>query len=189
GGSGRMAGPFEGLNPLIQQNASSLALTRADDGKIKSDSSVTMTFGSGLRRAFRVGILPEHQETNRASLKVLLDYIEEKSSAKVRSHVEAGITSLAASTDVTVADRIKRGTYVSSELVAQIKQLAIEGHRLETHAINAEMTHSFLTRTGGGERCGLIDLIDELGRDEGGQWPSQDSANAWQGMRRYLQES
>jgi hypothetical protein len=190
---------FQSLDRLIEQDASALVVRRSADGQgLDAESSFGMAFSSGVHRVFGSAKSDSDVQANRASLTALLNQIQAESSKFVRDHVEAGMTRLGGDgQDHSVIDRMKRGTYVSSDLVAQLKTLAVEGAIAEVRHDNANGLHEFMSRERGddfdrqnglaytADSCGVVDLLDRL-KDEGSEdWPIGEYPRSWQELRNY----
>jgi hypothetical protein len=104
------------LDRLIKLD--SKAIKKADDG-FKTDA--IMTFRSGLNRVIGTGKSTD-LKTNQQTLASILTYIKTNTNEAVYRAVLASTTHLAGDNEsIPIWQRLKQGTYVSSELVSQIK--------------------------------------------------------------------
>jgi hypothetical protein len=125
------------LDKLVDENAGSFVVK---DGKL--ESSVGMSFRSGLRRTFGMEKSTEDVTANKEALLFVLSHVRESLGVlagsygdSVYARVLQGQTRLPGdSKPITVAERFARGTYVSSELIKQISSIA----RQELQAMQVE---------------------------------------------------
>lgn len=163
-GDGPRQPDFSALDRMAGMKASSLTVTKGKDGDLEASASGTMAFRSGVNRVFSRGKSEGDAAANKATLNALLDHIEAQAGKVVRDKVLGGTIRLKGDDQVlTVKQRLERGTYVSSELVAQLKALAVEGagKQAGVQTGNQSATRAFV----GGEG-GARELVAKLAKED-----------------------
>src|SRR5204863_5849576 len=102
---------------LIGENSKALVLK---DGEIKSSGS--MALRSGVHRMIGGDKIQEDREDNKKTMQFLLDHVsnhvtEDEMEKIMNSKIKLG----SEKEGHTVAQRLERGTYISSELVGQLR--------------------------------------------------------------------
>jgi hypothetical protein len=114
-------GPEHALfNRLISEKSGAFVLK---DGQIESSGS--MSFRSGLHRTFGQEKSGEDIKSNQDTMKYLLKHISEHVTDSEMKQIMSSKTRLGGDKEsYTVQERLERGTYVSSELVGQLRMIA-----------------------------------------------------------------
>jgi hypothetical protein len=114
-------GPEHALfNRLISEKSGAFVLK---DGKIESSGS--MSFRSGLHRTFGQEKSTEDIKSNQDTMRYLLKHISEHVTDSEMQQIMNSKTRLGGDKEgYTVQQRLERGTYVSSELVGQLRLIA-----------------------------------------------------------------
>jgi len=119
------------LDRLVSKNLGSI---KYDTNEKWFEGGGTMTFRSGFNRLFKQEKSSQDIETNRTTLNTLMDFIKSSTNDQVHDKVLNGRTYLPGDDrkeGYTVQERIDRGSYVSSNLVGQLRQLTHEAIRSE----------------------------------------------------------
>lgn len=163
-GDGPRQPDLSALDRMAGMKAPSLSVTKGKDGDLEASARGTMAFRSGVSRVFGRGKSEGDVAANKATLDALLDHIEAKAGKVVRDRVLGGEIRLKGDDQVlTVKQRLERGTYVSSELVAQLKALAEKemGKQTSVQTGNRNATREFM----GGEG-GARELVAKLAKED-----------------------
>jgi hypothetical protein len=179
------------LDELVARNDTTLRVGK--DGGIETGG---MTLRSGLHRLFGQEKSEQDIRSNQETLKVVLDYIKREAGEDIYKEVLGGKTRLSGdSRDYTVAERLERGTYVSSKLVDELRQLthqAIEKRESQEQVVEERMTQhepkngqlidDFLGRSSDPGKSPLQKVIQDMSRQGVPGCPPGDG-KVWQELK------
>ena len=133
---------FKDLDKLIDLGTPAIDVKFDRDNGLKHKKNYSGALASGVNKVFHLKSHDAKKE-NQASLNALLDYVSNGQPPYVREYVLKGAITLArdqpkagahganqtgeVKETLTFKDRIDRGTFVSSKLVKQVKELAAAG--------------------------------------------------------------
>lgn len=167
-----MSGTSVGNNPralfdrLISEKSSAFVVK---DGRIESSGS--MAFRSGLHRMFGQEKSTDDVKANKETMRFILDHVGQRLTNAEMKEVMEGKLRLSGDKEVlTVQDRLDRGTYVSSDLIRQLRMIIQDVHtRHETARLqnndpqeNQVDDQPPITR----EEVGVIDPINLMPKEE-----------------------
>lgn len=125
-----MSGTSVGNNPralfdrLIGEKSSAFVVK---DGRLESSGS--MAFRSGLHRMFGQEKSTDDVKANKETMKFILDHVGQHLTNSEMKEVMEGKLRLSGDKEVlTVQDRLDRGTYVSSDLIKQLRLIIQDVH-------------------------------------------------------------
>ncbi len=122
------------LDELVSVDTSAFRIVEKEvDGQTKKffyGGDRNMAFRSGVNRVFGQGKTDEHKAANTETLKAVMDYIKRNTNeGTYEALLNQKIKLAGDSKGKTIQQRIDSGTYVSSKLVSELKELAIRENK------------------------------------------------------------
>jgi len=134
------------------------------DGTLHLTEKHKVSFAAARRKVFG-GKKDANKAKNQASIRATLDYVESQTSKAVRKQVENAYIKLDGDppgSKLTVKDRIDRGTFLSSNFIAQLKHATIHAQKAVVMAQNQQTVDNFFSTQPSTAQNKIDPMYDDL---------------------------